>query len=225
MNELIIREQDLIDNPTARVPICLVLDTSGSMMGEPINELNEGVQMFFKAIKEDEIAQYSAEIAIVTFGGTSNKILDFESINNQTIPVLNASGSTPMGSGVNLALDLLEQRKLEYQNAGVDYYQPWMVLMSDGGPTEPIENAVERTCAQINSKKLTIFPIIIGDDAGAKVISRFSPDRPPLKLKGLNFKEFFEWLSQSVSRVSQSTPGEKIELDIDGIKTWGELYT
>ena len=225
MNDLIIREQDLIDNPTARVPICLVLDTSGSMSGDPINELNEGVQMFFKAIKEDEVAQFSAEIAIVTFGGTSNKILDFESINNQSVPVLNASGSTPMGSGVNLALDLLEQRKLEYQNAGVDYYQPWMVLMSDGGPTEPIESAVGRTCELINSKKLTIFPIIIGDDSGAKVISRFSPDKPPLKLKGLNFKEFFEWLSQSVSRVSQSIPGEKIELDIDGIKTWGELYT
>lgn len=225
MNDLIIREQDLIDNPTARVPICLVLDTSGSMSGDPINELNEGVQMFFKAIEEDEIAQFSAEIAIVTFGGTSNKILDFESINNQSVPLLNASGSTPMGSGVNLALDLLEQRKLEYQNAGVDYYQPWMVLMTDGGPTEPIESAVARTCELINSKKLTIFPIIIGDDAGAKVISRFSPDRPPLKLKGLNFKEFFEWLSQSVSRVSQSIPGEKIELDIDGIKTWGELYT
>jgi len=224
MKSLVIREQDLIDNPTARVPICLVLDTSGSMTGEPINELNEGVQMFFKAIKEDEVAQYSAEIAIVTFGGSSNKVLDFGSINTQTVPYLSASGSTPMGSGVNLALDLLEQRKQEYKNAGVDYYQPWMVLMSDGAPTESIESAVERTCSQINSRKLTIFPIIIGDEAGAKVISRFSPDRPTLKLKGLNFREFFEWLSGSVSRVSGSTPGTKIELDIDGIKSWGELH-
>ena len=51
----------------------------------------------------------------------------------------------------------------------------------------------------------------------------FSPNRPPLKLKGLNFQEFFEWLSQSVSRVSQSTPGDKVELDIEGIKGWAQL--
>ena len=223
MNDLIIREKDLIENPTARVPICLVLDTSGSMSGSPINELNNGVEMFFEAIRSDEIAQYSAEVSIVVFGGSVTKLLDFDSINNQTIPHLSASGLTPMGSGVNLALDLLEQRKKEYSNAGVDYYQPWMVLMSDGAPTDQIESAVERACNLVEAKKLTIFPIIIGDDVGASVIGSFSPKRPPLKLKGLKFKEFFEWLSQSVSRVSQSTPGEKIELDMEGLKSWAEL--
>jgi len=224
MNNLIIREQELVNNPTARVPICLVLDTSYSMSaGGAIDKLNEGVRMFFDAIKNDEIAQYSAEISIVTFGGIVTKLLDFDSINNQIVPQLTVNGATPMGKGVNLALDLLEQRKKEYSSAGVDYYQPWMVLMSDGSPTDSIENAVNRTCNLVESKKLTIFPIIIGNDQGATTISRFSPKRPALKLKGLNFKEFFEWLSQSVSRVSQSTPGEKVELDVKGIAGWAEL--
>ena len=55
------------------------------------------------------------------------------------------------------------------------------------------------------------------------VLARFSPKRPPLRLQGLKFKEFFAWLSQSVSRTSQSTPGESVKLDVDGIKGWGEL--
>jgi uncharacterized protein YegL len=223
MNDLIIREQELIQNPTARVPICLVLDTSGSMLGNPINELNKGILMFFDAIKNDEIARYSAEVSIVTFGDSAKKILDFDCINNQTMPYLSASGLTPMGDAVNMALDLLEQRKKEYSNAGVDYYQPWLVLMSDGAPTDSVDIVIERTCELVNSKKLTIFPVIIGNDRGARLISRFSPNRDALQLKGFNFQEFFEWLSQSVSRVSQSTPGEKVDLDIEGIKGWATL--
>jgi len=223
MNDLIIREQQLVENPTARVPICLVLDTSYSMGGNPIDELNKGVRMFFDAIKEDEIAQYSAEISIVTFGGSVTKLLDFDNINNQSVPLLTVDGMTPMGEGVDTALNLLEQRKKEYSNAGVDYYQPWMVLMTDGAPTDSIENSVEKTCRLVNSKKLTIFPIGIGNGANMTTLSRFSPKRPALRLKGLNFKEFFEWLSQSVSRVSQSTPGETVELDVDGIKGWATL--
>lgn len=223
MNDLIIRQQDLVTNPTPRVPICLVLDTSGSMDGDPIDELNEGVKTFFDAILSDEVAQWSAEISIVTFGDTATQILDFASIQKQTVPTLQASGSTPMGAAVNLALDLLERRKKEYSATGVDYYQPWMVLMTDGQPTDDIESSVHRTCELIEKRKLTIFPIGIGQSADMSVLARFSPKRPPLRLKGLNFKEFFEWLSQSVSKVSQSTPGEKVNLDVDGIKGWAEI--
>lgn len=75
--EFIIRQQELVENPTPRVPICLVLDVSGSMSGDPIEELQEGVRMFFDAIREDDVAQYAAEIAIVTFGGVARKALDF----------------------------------------------------------------------------------------------------------------------------------------------------
>ena len=59
-NNLLVRLEDLINNPTARVPVCLCLDTSGSMDGQPINELNEGVRLFYEAIREDETALYSA---------------------------------------------------------------------------------------------------------------------------------------------------------------------
>lgn len=223
MNDLVIREQELIDNPTARVPICLVLDTSGSMSGDKINELNEGIRLFYDAILNDNFAKYSAEIAIVTFGGNVRKILDFSSIEKQDVPILTAYGNTPMEEAVNLALDLLEQRKKEYSNAGVDYYQPWMVLMTDGCPDVVPSRSAQRTRELIENRKLTIFPIGIGPDADLNTLRMFSPKRDPLRLKGLRFKDFFEWLSKSVSRVSQSIPGERIELDIEGIKGWGEL--
>lgn len=227
-NNLLVRLEDLVNNPTARVPVCLCLDTSGSMDGQPINELNEGVRLFYEAIKEDETALYSAEISIVTFGGNNAEcIADFASLELQpNVPKLLASGMTPMGEAVNMALDLLERRKDEYKDRGVDYYQPWLVLMTDGEPNgdkSELSRAINRTVELVNQKKLTVFPIGIGAYADMNVLGQFSPKRPPLKLQGLKFREFFAWLSKSVSKTSQSTPGESVKLDVEGIKGWGEL--
>ncbi|MBF6037065.1 VWA domain-containing protein [Pseudomonas sp. P155] len=219
----LLSQEELAENPTTRVPVCLVLDVSGSMEGEPIAELHSGVQQFFEAIKDDEIAQYAAEICIVTFGGTAQKVMDFGSISRQDVPPLVASGMTPMGHAVGIALDLLEARKEDYQQAGVDYFQPWMVLMTDGEPTDDISEAATRVSDMINKRKLTVFPIAIGKAANVQSLARFSPLRPPLRLKGLRFNEFFAWLSKSVSRASQSTPGDAVPLDIKGIEAWGQV--
>lgn len=228
MDNNLLRREDLVNNPTARVPVCLCLDISGSMDGDPIDELNKGVRLFYDAINEDEVAAYSAEISIVTFGGTKAECLaDFASLQLQPQPpVLSAYGMTPMGEAVNLGLDLLEKRKDEYKDAGVDYFQPWLVLMTDGQPNgdnREFSRAVNRTAELVNAKKLTVFPIGIGREADMNALAKFSPKRPPLRLQGLKFKEFFQWLSKSVSKTSQSIPGESIKLDVEGIQGWGEL--
>lgn len=250
-----LRVDDLVNNPTPRVPIVLCLDTSFSMgaveddgtleyTGEKIYrdgqewdivkggtsriaELQKGVRLFYDAIREDEIAQFSAEICIVTFADSAKCLVDFATIDRQeNMPDFVANGETFMGEGVNLALDLLGQRKQEYKDKGVDYYQPWLVLMTDGeanGNEKELARAISRTNALINEKKMTIFPIGIGPEAGMETLKRFSPKRKPLRLKGLKFQEFFAWLSDSVSRTSQSMPGEKVELDTDAISGWGSL--
>ena len=98
--------------------------------------------------------------------------------------------------------------------------------MTDGEPNgdaRELERAITRTTNLIEQRKLTIFPIGIGDAADMNVLARLSPKRPPLKLKGLNFREFFAWLSKSVARVSVSTPGENVKLDLSGVSSWGEI--
>lgn len=228
MNNELLRLEELVNNPTARVPVCLCLDVSGSMSGEPIRELNDGVRLFYDAIREDDTALYAAEICVITFGHHGVEcITDFASLMLQSeAPELTAEGMTPMGEAVNLGLDLLEKRKEEYKSNGVDYYQPWLVLMTDGAPNgdpNELSRAISRTVEMANHRKLSIFPIGIGKDADMGVLAQFSPKRGPLKLQGLKFRQFFEWLSQSVSRTSQSRPDETVQLDIDGIKGWAEL--
>jgi len=211
-NDMLLRLEDLVTNPTTRLPVCLCLDVSYSMNGKPLRELINGVHNFFKAIKDDEIARYSVELSIVTFHSKAELILDFASIDRQKLPTLSAQGMTSMGEGVNLALDILETRKNEYSNRGIDYYQPWMVLMSDGGPTDNITSAVNRVEDLVNNKKLTVFPVALGSGANVEVLRKFSslPNKSVLRLTNPeNFREFFQWLSQSVAVASQSTPGDK----------------
>lgn len=224
--KLKLEEDDLVANPTARVPICLCLDTSGSMSGSPISELNAGVEHFLDAVRTDEIAQWSAEIVVVTFGPDVSKLLDFGPVQKQQVPHVSAGGGTPLAGAVQLALDTLDERKREYQQNGVDYYQPWLVLMTDGVPTDQaheVAAAAKRTADLVNARKLSIFAIGIGSHADMDTLRRFSPTRQPLRLQGLKFKEFFEWLSKSVQIVSRSTPGQDIQLDLSGIQDWGTL--
>lgn len=217
--DYILRQEELIDNPDPRIPICLVLDVSGSMIGKPLKELQKGVEQFFTAIMNDEIAKTSAEIAIITFGGSVEVALDFRSIENQKVPQLNAGGLTPMGQAVETALKTLEKRKEEYKNAGVDYYQPWLVLMTDGFPTDSIENASLKINQLVEKRKLTVFPVAIGNKADLNTLAKLGGGKKPLRLQGLKFDKFFEWLSKSVSNVSRSTPGEKVKLP-GGLEDW-----
>ena len=119
---------DLENNPTPRVPVCLCLDTSGSMgrivRGETqstgrtiykdgqtwnvvtggvsaIDDLNEGINQFFEAIRTDEVAVYSAEICVITFGGKKAELISpFATVDQQVKSFsLVADGDTYMGKG------------------------------------------------------------------------------------------------------------------------------
>src|SRR5688572_16425 len=98
-------------NPEARCPCVLLLDVSFSMDGNPIDELNNGLVAFREALQKDDLASLRVEIAIVTFGGQVTVHQDFVTANQFQAKKLSASGDTPMGEAIHLALDMLRQRK------------------------------------------------------------------------------------------------------------------
>jgi len=104
-------ESEFPDNPEPRVPCVLLLDTSGSMSGSPIAELNEGLITLKDTLSADSLARKRAEIAIVTFGGVVTTIQDFVTAEQFQPPQLQTSGSTPMGQAIIQGLDMIAQRK------------------------------------------------------------------------------------------------------------------
>ena len=227
MNDLTVDTRELLENPSPRVPIVLCLDVSGSMRGEKVNELNRGVCEFVESLKKDEIASSSASLAVVTFSTGANLIQNFTTIEriSNAAHISVADGLTYLGTGVQLALDTLEAQKKLLKQVGTDYYQPWIVIMTDGAPcgeNDSVWQQAAQRCRQLESqKKLVVFPIGIGPDANLQVLGNFS-DRPPLRLKGLCFSQFFQWLSQSVVRVSVSRIGSQIKLP-DGMDKWAQI--
>lgn len=219
-NTMLTNLKDLVDNPTPRIPVALCLDVSGSMFGKPMEELNTGVTRYLEEVRKDELALSSAETALVTFGDTAQRIADFDTADRLRPPALEADGITDMGAGLALALDLLEQRKKAYQSAGVDYYQPILVVMSDGAPNgDPrvLKAAVARIQEQLDRRKLTVVAVGLGPDADLEMLSRLSR-RQAVRLSGTRFREFFLWLSRSVASVSATLPGEETSLNLEALQ-------
>lgn len=219
MSGLRIADTDIPFNAAARLPVCLCLDTSWSMAGDPIRDLNLGVRTFLDEVTDDPRARASAEIAVVTFGGSVRRVADFAPVDVQEVPELVAAGATPMGEGVGQALDLLERQKQSYSQAGMEYFQPWLVLMTDGLPTDSTEHVEQLASQLVTQRKLVVIPVGIGREADQATLRRFSPVIPPLFLREHRFSEFWVWLSRSVVARSRSTPHNEAELDPD-VMSW-----
>lgn len=193
------------------------------MSGHPINELNAGIRLFYETIRISRESKYAADLALISFGDKGvRRIQDFAQVYQiPNPPQLTAAGMTPMGEAVNLALDMIEARLREYSASGIQYYHPWLVLMSDGKPNGDVsefERAASRARDLVERRKLVVFPVGVGKDADRDSLAQFSTRIVPRKLTGMNFREFFGWLSMSTDRVSASKPGEKIDLPQ---VTWG----
>ena len=203
-------DDDLKFNTETRLPVCLCLDTSGSMY-DCIEDLNDAVKVFYDEIMKNEQAMHSCEIAIVTFDSDVRLVEDFSSVEGRTRPNFRASGGTDMTGGIKLALQKLDERKAEYKNAGREYFQPWLVVMSDGEPNDRNSVPYAEIEQRIKSKTLTVFGVGIGPGADMDVLKRLAGPKA-FKIKEGRFSEFFEWLGKSTVVVSQSNPNEKTTL-------------
>jgi uncharacterized protein YegL len=213
---------EFAENPEPRCPCVLLLDTSGSMQGRPIDALNEGLWVFKLEVCKDPLAARRVEVAVVTFDDAVNVQQPFVGIEEFEPPVLEAKGLTRMAGGITQALDLLQRRKLQYRANGITYYRPWVFMITDGEPQgEPDEivgQAARRIREEEASKRVAFFAV--GVEGANLARLRTIAAREPLRLKGLNFRELFVWLSSSMQAVAQSRPDEQVPLAPAG---WASL--
>jgi len=204
---------DLVANPEPRCPCLLLLDTSGSMNGSPIDQLNQGLRVLKEELASDEMAMQRVEVAVMTFGPVQ-VISDFQTADVFQPPTLSATGDTPMGAAIVEGLQMLEARKAMYKQAGVSYYRPWVFMITDGAPTDNWQHAATMVRAgdSPERKAFSFFAVAVEGADMTKLSAICSPNRPPMKLKGLSFRELFSWLSSSLGGVARSQPGQLVAL-------------
>ena len=213
MTKDVIPDVGFSDNTNQRTPCVLVLDVSGSMAGMPIEQLNAGLKTLEAQLKANPMTALRVQLLVILVGGNDEAKVEHEwcdAIDFET-PVLEANGTTPLGKGMALALRRVDDQKRAYDANGVSSTRPWILLISDGEPTDlDWEQVAEQCLTAEANKKVTIYPIGT-DSANFDALNRFSKNGAK-KLEGLNFNELFVWLSRSMTAVSSSAPGQKVQL-------------
>lgn len=233
-----LREIDYGNNVAQRTLCVLVLDLSGSMAIQAgggsnangkrrIDMLNEGIEAFYNDLMKDETARNRVRLAIVIVGGVNDTA---ELMMNWTdaidfFPIkFRENGMTPLGQGMLLALNLIEQERINLRDNGISYTRPWIMALTDGLPTDSqdIWQAATQQCrlAEQNGQCI-IYPIAI--DAGVQEVNMLQQlsSTPPVHLNSVKFVEFFVWLSASLKTMSQSAPGETVQLG--SISPWATI--
>ncbi len=211
---------EFAENPEPRCPCVLLLDTSASMQGDSINELNRGLQTFRNELYNDSLAMKRVEVAVVTFGPV-RVMHQFTTVDEFQVPTLEASGNTPLGTAVERGLVLLKDRKKVLRDNGIKLFRPWIFLMSDGEPTDNWKHLPQAIRGGEESKSFSFFALGV-HDANFDILSQISV-RDPMKLSGIRFREFFLWLSASLKNVSRSTPGDSVSIPDYKPYGWSEV--
>lgn len=201
------------DNYEQKCLCVLVLDISGSMQGEPIDELNKGLQEFHREVLSDFVASQRLEVSIITFGSSIQCIQDPALVNNFQMPTLSTSGSTKLVDGVRMSVDLVENRKKWYIDTGQKYYRPMVVLITDGEPDsdQDINGLSKEVAIGVANKNFMFYSLGVKGYNHQK-LSQVCSTPPPLPLDGYKFGEFFKWLSRSMGIITKSAFGETLVL-------------
>jgi uncharacterized protein YegL len=201
-----------------RCPIMLLLDVSNSMEGEPIKQLQAGLQVFANYLQEDTLSKRRVEVGICTFGETSLELYPFIQAIDFVPPKLTLRGTTPMGAALRAGLKAIEERIQEHLNEGRTSYRPWIFMITDGAPTDEWMSAAKLIKEAEKNQKVHFMAVGV-EDADMGVLDGIS-SRSAKKLSGLDFSKLFRWVSKGLISVSHSGSGDNLKMPVDD---WSEL--
>ena len=193
------------ESQSRRLPIYLLLDTSGSMAGAPIQAVNQGVNLLYNELMNDPSAIETVYIAVLTFDSQAQMVAPLTELTQFTPPTLNAGGATSLGEALRLLNDSLSRDIIPNSPERKGDYKPLVFLMTDGMPTDSWGHEADAIKNRTKQKVATIIALGCGGGVDTSTLKRITevvllmdtvtPDQ---------ITQFFKWVSQSVSTASVS---------------------
>jgi uncharacterized protein YegL len=178
-----------------RLPVYLLLDTSGSMAGEAIQAVQQGVLMLTEALKTDPMAIETAWLSVITFDSTARVVSPLTDINVFNAPIFSAGGMTSLGAGIDKLLQQVDKEVLKATENQKADYKPMVFIMTDGQPTD----AYDQFANQLKARKYHVIGCAAGENAEVEPLKKIT--ELVIKLKDCNAKTlqaFFKWMSASI---------------------------
>ncbi|WP_280547524.1 VWA domain-containing protein [Halomonas sp. 11-S5] len=200
-----------------RLPIYLLIDSSGSMRGEPIQSVNVGIAAMLTALRQDPYALETVYLSFITFDNEVKELLPLQSLESAQVNdiELPRSGATHMGEGLNKVCDCVERDVITSTADQKGDFRPMLFVMTDGAPSDLME--FEAAVQRIKGMK---FSEIIACAAGPKAkqdhLQKFATKMVSLEtMDSSSFATYFQWVSASIAANAsgqQNGVGEDITL-------------
>lgn len=204
----------LNDEEPRSLPVLVLADTSGSMSVDgKIDVLNQSIARMISAFQELDIPGAHVDVGVISFGADQARVhLPLTHVDGLVWDPLTADGSTPMGGAFRLAAEVLnDPTKVPGRS-----YQPNLVLVSDGMPTDRWEAPLEALNSAERAGRALRFAVGIGADQKVDVLEKFAGDEgevvPTDRVELLT--EFFRYVTFSVSR--SATGASRSQADLPG---------
>lgn len=190
-----------------RLPIYLLLDCSGSMMGEPIAAVQTGLQNLVATLRQDPYALETAYVSVITFDSDARQSVPLTELSQFNPPSLTATGTTAMGAALKLLAERVEAEVTKTTADTKGDWKPVVFLMTDGAPTDDLNAGI----AALKKVKIgTFVACAAGPGAETSELSKITETVVRLDTADSNtIKAFFKWVSASISTSSQKVENNK----------------
>ena len=183
-----------------RWPVYLLIDSSGSMKGEPIHSVNVGISVMLSSLQEDPHALESVYLSLITFDSNVKELTPLTSLEHQIDDIqLPRSGATHLGEALAFVADKVRSNVIKSTGDIKGDFRPMLFIMTDGSPSDLM--AFRESLPKIRESQ---FSEIVACAAGPKANTDylFQVTKNVVVLENMDsssFTQFFKWVSDLIT--------------------------
>ena len=198
-----------------RLPVYLLLDCSGSMMGEPIEAVRQGIKALLSELRGDPQALETAYLSVITFDSRARQIIPLTELMAFREPELTAGGATVLGEALNVLIDCVNTEVRKSTETQKGDWRPLVFILTDGSPTD-VEAFREAARRIKGLHAANIIACAAGSNAKTSYLKEITENVLMMNtLSAGDMAQFFAWVSGSVKMSSKAVdvrPGSPAEL-------------